>query len=114
MQLASVIYTGSKVELLVQAWSYDNVSKGIKPSLAGIRIIDATTPRLQISASSIDVASVFGVPGGQQGSGPNAAPVTTQQNVVQPVANPLGVPGAVPAGGAGGNVVTPHVDYTRP
>jgi len=115
MQLASVIYTGSKVELLVQPWSYDNVSKGIKPSLAGIRIIDATAPRLQISGSSIDVASVFGIPGTPiNNTAPNAVPATIPPNVVQPAANPLAAPGAQPAGAVPGNQVTPNVNYTQP
>jgi len=119
MQLASVIYPGSKVELLVEAYCYDKQSKGIKPSLAGIRIIDATAPRLSISGSSIDVASVFGAPGGQQAApinntpGPNAAPVVTQPNVVQPVVDPLAAPGAPPVVAVPGNV-TPNVNYTQP
>ena len=58
LHLANLIYPGAKVKLVVNAYSFDNKSKGIAYNLDGIQIIDATLPKLAI-AGGIDAAAAF-------------------------------------------------------
>jgi len=77
MQYASMLYPGAVVKVLVHAYSFNNVSKGVTFGLDGIQIIDATAPRLAISGG-IDAVGAFG---GATAAG-NAAPPPV--GVVQP------------------------------
>ncbi len=84
MQYGQLLYPGAQVELLVHFFAYNNKSKGIAASLDGIKILDATAPRLQLGAG-INPATVFG----------NGQPAVPGQI---PGAVPGQMPGAVPAG----------------
>lgn len=111
MQLSGYIHAGTVVELLVKAKSYDNTSKGIKADLRGLKIIDHTGPRLQISGG-IDAATVFAAhgqagPNGMQAAPmqtqpqqvPQAAPMQTQQQQAPINNSPATIPNGVPAAG---------------
>jgi hypothetical protein len=64
------LYQGAVVELMIHAFSYDNINKGVGFGLDAIRIVDATTPRLNLGGSGVDTDAVFGKPAA---SGPLAA-----------------------------------------
>lgn len=78
MQYNQMLYCGAIVELLIHFYDYDNKKKGIAAGLDGIRILDATTPKLDVGGgmSANQVASVFGAPAG-------TPPAQTQAAVVQ-------------------------------
>lgn len=92
MQYAQQLYPGAIVNVLCHCYSYDNKSKGVSLGLDGIRIMDATAPRLPVGAGGIDAAAAFG------GAAPPApavvapvaaavvAPVAAQPAVVAPIA----------------------------
>lgn len=75
----SMFYAGATVRVIVNAYSFDQKSKGIAFGLSGIQIIDATTPRLPVGG--VDAAAAFGAVGA-------------------PMAPPLAAPGLPPAPGA--------------
>lgn len=68
------LYPGAKVQVILTARSYNNVSKGIGFWLGGIKIVDAKAPRLPVGGG-VDAAAAFGgappVPGAP-GYGPGA------------------------------------------
>lgn len=71
----NMLYAGCIVDVLVSAFAFSNVSKGIALSLDGIMIVDATAPRLPVGG--VDAAAAFGgapLPGGP-------TPVVTGQYV---------------------------------
>lgn len=83
MQYGSMLYAGAIVDILVSAYSFTNKSKGVAFSLDGVRIVDATTPKLSIAAG-FDASSIFGAPG--------IAPTTVAPPVGAPVAPPVAAP----------------------
>lgn len=76
-----LLYPGCIVEVLCSAFAFANVSKGIALSLDGIKVIDATAPRLPVGG--VDAGAAFGgapAPGPQArgyASGPVGQPVYT-------------------------------------
>lgn len=83
MQFGPLLYNGTKVRLLVHAYSYNNKQKGVSFGLDGVQIIDgnpATAPRLAIGAAGMSVQQVASAFGGT-GAAPAAAanPPATQQ-----------------------------------
>jgi hypothetical protein len=66
------LYPGAIVQVLVNAYTFNNVSKGVTFGLSGIRIVDATAPHLPVGG--LDAGAVFGVPQGGAPTGPNVAP----------------------------------------
>jgi len=81
MAYARMLYPGAVVQVIIHAFDFDNVQKGISLGLDGIRIVDAAAPALNIGASmpASEVASAFG-----------AAPVAAPQPPVftPPVGQP--------------------------
>lgn len=80
----AMFYPGATVQLIVCAKTFDNRSRGVKFELHGVKIIDATSPKLPV-ASSVDAAAAFG-----------AAPATATPPAgnMPPAATPA--PGAAP------------------
>lgn len=105
MMYGPMIYPGAKVQLLVSARSYNNVSKGVGFWLGGIRIVDAKAPRLAVggvdagAAFASVAAPAFGPPGMQP---PSTMP--PMQAAMQPGA---AAPPPLPA-------VTPHPGFLTP
>jgi len=64
------LYNGTIVRLLVHAYAYDNVQKGVNFGLDGVQIINSQAPRLSIGAAGMSkdaVKAAFGaVSGGSQ------------------------------------------------
>jgi hypothetical protein len=63
MQYAGKLYSGCVVDVIVNARSYDNVSKGVGLWLSGIRIINSNAPKLP-GCGGIDAGKMFGAPAG--------------------------------------------------
>lgn len=85
------IYNGTKVRLLVHAYAYENVQKGVNFGLDGVQIIDANAPRLSIGAAGMSkdavkaaFAQVAPPAGGQQPQTPPPATQTTAANQPPP------------------------------
>lgn len=131
MVYGAMLYPGAVVQVLVNAYTFNNVSKGVTFGLAGIKIVDATAARLPVGG--VDASAVFGAgavqaapgfappPVGQpapyQPPGPTtgAPPVMTGQYVapagypaggVQPAPNFLAPPPAAPTAPPAGPVMT--------
>jgi hypothetical protein len=117
------LYPGAVVQVLVNAYTFNNVSKGVTFGLAGIKIVDATAARLPVGG--VDASAVFGAGAGStpppvgQPAPYQPPPVMTGQYVapagypaggVQPAPNFLAPPpvavGAVPPPPAAGPVMT--------
>ncbi len=76
MQYGRMLYPGTVVNVLVHSYAYDDKSKGVTLGLDGIRIMDATAPRLNVGAGGIDAAKAFGGGGAPPAAGvPPAASV---------------------------------------
>lgn len=121
MQLAQLLYTGQKVDVLAHCYEYDAAgNKGISAGLdAFALIVSAQAPRLNIGGG-INTAGAFG--GGA--AAPQQAPAYGQQsaygapaqaNPQTPAAQPYGQPAApangyAPAGGATPQGTTVSVD----
>lgn len=139
MQLGTYLYPGAVVELLVNFYSFNNKSKGVAAGLAGINVVDNTTPRLNIGGAGIDAASIFGggaaanpvtgiqgapAAGTMPQTDPNAAVAAAgapiQQNVVQHAAPAQVAQGASTVGAAAGNIaapgnaITPDINHLMP
>jgi len=72
MQFANMFYAGSTVQLVVCAKTFDNRSRGVKFELHGVRVVDATSEKIPVSAG-IDVAAAFGAsPQAPQAPAPQA------------------------------------------
>lgn len=80
-----MLYPGCVVDVLVSAFAFSNVSKGIALSLDGIMIVDATAPRLPVGG--VDAGAAFGAGGGMAAYTPPP---------VQPQYAPPVAPGAPP------------------
>jgi len=61
MEYGAGIYPGCKVQLLIHAFSYNNINKGVGFGLDGVRIVDSTAPRLVVSGG-VDASKAFGAP----------------------------------------------------
>ncbi len=61
MTYARMLYPGAIVQVLVHAFAFDNVQKGVALGLDGIRIVNAQAPQLNIGASmsTAEVESAF-------------------------------------------------------
>ena len=90
------LYPGAVVQVLVNAYTFNNVSKGVTFGLAGIKIIDATAARLPVGG--VDASEVFGA-----GTTPGFAPPPVGQPAsYQPPPVMTGqyvAPAGYPAGG---------------
>jgi len=62
MQYGAMLYPGAKVQILVSAYAYNNIQKGISFGLSGIGIIDANAPKLDIGPALAEatIAGAFG------------------------------------------------------
>jgi hypothetical protein len=58
MQYNQMLYPGCIVQVLVHAYDYDNVQKGVALGLDGIMIVDATAPRLAVGGQ-VDATAAF-------------------------------------------------------
>lgn len=101
MQYGRMLYPGAIVQVLVHSYAYFDKSKGVTLGLDGIRIMDATTTRLNVGAGGIDAAAAFGgaatpvAPAAVAVAPPTAATVTPAPSfLAPPVAAP---PVAAPA-----------------
>lgn len=96
MVYGNMLFAGAVVQVIVNAFSFDNKSKGVAFGLEGIKIVDTNAPRLPVGAS-VDVAAIFGGPpaAGAQ-LPPSNVPYTPNQVAGAP---PAGVmpPGVQPA-----------------
>jgi hypothetical protein len=72
MVYGPMLYPGAVVQVLVNAYTFNNVSKGVTFGLAGIKIVDPQAPRLPVGG--VDASAVFGA---------GAAPQATYQPPVQ-------------------------------
>ena len=116
MQYSAMFYPGATVQLIVCAKTYDNVSKGVKYELHGIKIVDATSPKLPVP-SSVDAAAAFSqapatqtAPAGNM-SPPNADGAILQTPAAAPsVPAPMAAPAAASAPPAPGPI-TPAPDF---
>jgi hypothetical protein len=97
-----MLYPGAIVQVLVHAFDFNNVSKGIALGLDGVRIIDATAARLPVGG--VDASAAFGAmpaaapppaaaPGGYQPP-PAGQPYAPAPGAYQP---PPAAPGVQPA-----------------
>lgn len=79
MEYGPMLYAGAVVKLVISAYSYTNIQKGVAFNLDAIQIVDATTPKLSIAAG-FDATGVFGaatppmVPDPNFLAGPGATP----------------------------------------
>lgn len=101
IQYAPIFYPGSTVSLIVCAKSFNNISKGIKFELHGIRVIDATSPKIPVGSNIDAAAAFFGGAGsmpqpGAPGAIPAMAPAVAS---VPPQMAAPAVPAAVPVPG---------------
>ena len=87
---ASQLYQGAIVEVMVQAFSYDKKSKGVSFSLDAIRIVDATTPRLNLGGSSVDTGAVFGKPASNPPPPPGPGGPPPAPDFLDPTGPPAG------------------------
>jgi hypothetical protein len=58
MQYNQMLYPGCIVQVLLHAYDYDNVQKGVALGLDGIMIVDATAPRLAVGGQ-VDATAAF-------------------------------------------------------
>lgn len=84
----SMLYPGATVQLIVSARSYNNKSKGLGFWLNGIKIIDATTPKLPVGGGAVDAGAAFASAPAGVGSAPVSG-ATPQTAVVAPSAAPV-------------------------
>lgn len=67
MSFGPMLYNGTVVQLLVHAYVYANKQKGVNFGIDGVRIIDATAPRLSIGAAGMAVDKVTAIMAGAMG-----------------------------------------------
>lgn len=112
-----MLYPGCIIDLLVSAYAYDNVNKGIGLSIEGIRIADCTAPRIEGLTGAMtakEVANAFaGGYGGPSVSHQPSAPATPAYPGIGPPtpAAPPGppAPGVAPAPA---RLMTPAAQYS--
>ena len=100
MVYGPMLYPGAIVQVLVNAYTFNNVSKGVTFGLSGIKIIDATAAHLPVG--EVDASAVFGAgtAGGQPA--PYQPPPVGQPAPYQPspvVTDQYVAPAGYPAGG---------------
>ncbi len=82
MTFGPMIYNGAIVQLLVHAYPYENKQKGVNFGIDGVRIIDATAPKLSIGAAGMAVDKVTAIMAAAMGGAvqqqQQQAPVTHQ------------------------------------
>ena len=83
MAFSPMLYNGSVVQLLVHAYVYDNKQKGVNFGLDGVRIIDATAPRLSVGATGMAVDKVTAIMAGAMAGAAQTSPPVQQQQVQQ-------------------------------
>ena len=100
MTYGRMLYPGALIQVMIHAFAFNNVQKGIALGLDGIRIIDATAPALNIGAAmpAAEVAAAFGAapaagqptapPVYQGAPGMAAAPAPVYQQPVAPLVAP--------------------------
>jgi len=76
------MFNGTKVRMLVHAYAYDNVQKGVNFGLDGVQIIDGNAPRLSIGAAGMSKDAVKAAFGAVTGG----APAQQQQQTPPPPA----------------------------
>lgn len=103
MTFGPMIYNGAIVQLLVHAYPYENKQKGVNFGIDGVRIIDATAPKLSIGAAGMAVDKVSAIMAAAMGGG---AVQQQQQQVVQQAPPPVNSQPAPPP--------PPHGDYMAP
>lgn len=61
MQYGRLLYAGSVIKIIVHAFAFNNIQKGIAFGLDGIQIVDATAPKLDVGGglSASQVANAF-------------------------------------------------------
>lgn len=70
MQLAQLVYTGQRVDVIVTCKAYNQKSKGIKTQLEGVRILASQQAQpIQLGGGGFNAANAFGNGGGQQQQG---------------------------------------------
>ena len=106
MAFGPMLYPGCVMKLLVHAYAYNNINKGISFGLDGIQIVDPKAPQLPVGGgmSQQSVASAFGgtAPApGMAGSPP--APAAPAPGMAGPPPAPMAPPA---------NVMTPKATYS--
>jgi hypothetical protein len=134
MTYSRMLYPGAVIQVMVHAFAFDNVQKGVALGLDGIRIVDATAPALNIGASmgAAEVGAAFGaVPVAPQGQVPGAVPpqpgsftppgvpqpgygVPMQPGYGVPMQPGYGVPMQPQVGAAPMPPITPAPDFLNP
>lgn len=97
-----MLYPGALVQVVVHAYTFDNKSKGVALGLDGIRIVDATAPRLPVGG--VDAGAAFGgAPAPAVGQAPPFVAPTAQGNQYAPAVGGMApnAMGAAPPVGAG-------------
>ena len=85
MQYGPMLYGGAVVQVLVHAFAYDNINKGVAFGLDGIMIVDAKAPRLSIAG--VNAGAAFGAPSAPPATAPPAtAPPATAPPATAPPA----------------------------
>ncbi len=105
--LNGVFYAGCEVSLLVHAYAYDNIKRGVKFGLDGVMIKNRNAPKLDVAAglTQSDVAGAFGV---ASVTAPAAAPAAPQAQPVAAPTPPAPQPPAPPANDlASGKIMLP-------
>lgn len=98
MAYGQMLYAGAIVQVLVGAYAFNNKSKGIAYSLEGIKIIDASAPKLSVGGgmSATEKASIMGGAPAQPTAQPQPSQPAAPIAGVQPSEAFLNVPGAAP------------------
>lgn len=87
MVFGPMLYNGTVVQLLVHAYVYANKQKGVNFGIDGVRIIDATAPRLSIGAAGMAVDKVTAIMAGAMGGAVQQQQQTPPPPVQQPAAH---------------------------
>lgn len=106
MTYGSMFYPGSTVQLILSARSYNNVSKGLGFWLNGIKVVDATSPKIPVG-NGIDAGKVFG-----GAAAPGAGTQPAIAGAPSPAATmPMGAPPPAPAAPAPAAPAAPAPAY---
>jgi hypothetical protein len=107
MAYSRMLYPGAIIQVIVHAFAFDNVQKGVALGLDGIRIIDAQAPALNIGASmpASEVGNIFA-----------SAPVPPQVGQAPPMQPQVqyAVPGVPATATAPMPPITPAPDFLQP
>jgi len=105
MVYGPMLYPGCIMRLIVNAWPYTTINKGISFGLQGLQIVDATAPQLAVGGglSAGDMASAFG------GSPVQSVPATP--SVAPPAVAGATIPAASPGVAPPAPPVAPATDF---